>query len=91
MSKDRTLVANAIKCIIVYLDGGSVDSVLECGGLERLVCVLANHNSYKAEAVRKNAAAALARVVKGSEKAMKRCRELRGMEILVELGRGGKV
>jgi len=91
LANDKTLVANAMKCIIVYLDGGSVDSVLSAGGLERLVCVLANHNSYKEQAVRKNAAAAIARVVKGSEEGMKRCRELRGMEILVELGRGGKV
>ena len=84
-------MGNAIKCVITYLEGGTVEEVMRCGGLERLVCVLANHNSYKAEAVRRNAAAAMARIVKGSEEAMKRGRELRGMEILVELGRGGKV
>ena len=63
----------------------------QCGGLESLVSVLANHSSYKNVAVRKNAAAAIARMVKSDEKAMERCRELRGMEILIELGRTGKV
>ena len=85
------MVANCIKGIIGCLDAGAVAEVLKCGGLERLISILANNSSYKNAAVRKNAAAAIARMVKSDEKAMARCRELRGMEILVELGRSGKV
>jgi len=89
--RDSTLIANALKCMIQYLDSGSVESVLAAGGLERLICCLANNNMFKTASVRKNAAAAMARIVKADPKAMARCRELRGMEILVELGQTGKI
>ena len=39
----------------------------------------------------KNAASVLARLVKFSDFAMKRCRELRGMEILMDLGKAGRI
>ena len=90
-AQDGTLIANVCKALITYLDSGSIDSVLSCGGMERLICLLANSSSIKSENARKNAGAALARIVKGSERAMKRCRELIGMEILVELGKTGKL
>ena len=90
-AKDQTLVANASKALIAYLDSGKVDVVVKNGGLERLICTLANNSKFSNASVRKNAAAALARIVTNDEAAMARCRELRGMEILVELGNTGKV
>ena len=93
---DSTVLANACKALITYLDSGSVLSVLNCGGMERIVCLLANSGGIGGgEAARsnarKNAGSVLARLVKGNAKAMERCRELRGMEILVELGKTGKL
>ncbi|GMI10807.1 hypothetical protein TrVE_jg12901 [Triparma verrucosa] len=93
VDRDVTLVANCIKALIGCLDVGreGIEAVVDTGGLERLISVLANNSSYKNAAVRKNAAAAIARIVKSDEKAMARCRELRGMEILMELGQSGKI
>ena len=93
VGRDDNTVANCLKAIIEYLDGGNTKEIVKAGGVEKAVCLLANSGMFSSPAVRKNAASALARMVKADDggEAMKRCRELRGMEILVELGRSGKV
>ena len=84
--------ANLLKLLIQYLDAQPDHHrfIYYEGGVERLVSLLANSDQYH-ETVTKNAATALARLVKNSDKAMHRCRELRGMEILLELGQSGRI
>ena len=58
--------------------------------VEKMVCLLANVSHYHAFTIR-NAAKCLARVTKHWEDCSKHCRKLRGMEILLELGRNGMI
>ena len=84
---------NILKVLIDYLDASPVhlNYVLSEGGMECLICLLANSGSCH-PAVAKNAACALARLIKSKDpNIMKRCRELRGIEILVELGKSGRI
>lgn len=84
--------ANLLKLIIHYLDvhPNHHHFVMEADGIEYLVSLLANSDHHH-EAVTKNAATALARLVKTDSMAKQRCRDLRGMQILLELGQSGRI
>ncbi len=85
--------ANLLKLLILYLDSNPQKHhrhLLEAKGIEYLVSLLANSNKHHST-VTKNASLVLARLVKNNDAAMARCRELRGMEILVELGKTGRI
>lgn len=90
--KTSIFCANLLNLLIQYLDAQPEHHqfIFSEGGVERLVSLLANSDQYH-EKVTKNAATALARLVKNSDVAMQRCRELRGMEILLELGQLGRI
>lgn len=62
--------------------GSAAQRLIKAGLLEKLVGLLANTHELS---VRKNVAVVLARAMKDPP-AMERVRELRGMEMLVQLG-----
>jgi len=85
--------ANVLKIMISFLDAcpDHVTSIVKEGGIERLVCILAN-SSRQHQTITNNAASALARLAKsGGPEVKQRCRDLRGMEILLALGQSGKI
>lgn len=84
--------ANLLKLLILYLDSNPKHHkhLIEAKGIECIVSLLANSNNHHST-VTKNASLVLARLVKNNNAAMTRCRELRGMEILVELGKTGRI
>eukprot|EP00816_Leptocylindrus_hargravesii_P008173 CAMPEP_0196805640 /NCGR_PEP_ID=MMETSP1362-20130617/5430_1 /TAXON_ID=163516 /ORGANISM="Leptocylindrus danicus, Strain CCMP1856" /LENGTH=965 /DNA_ID=CAMNT_0042178681 /DNA_START=200 /DNA_END=3097 /DNA_ORIENTATION=+ len=87
-----TFQGNVIKVLIACIDESDfldVKILDECI-IEKLVCIVANSSRMHNLAVR-NAAFALARIVKRNEDAMTRCRELRGIEMLVALGKSGDI
>jgi hypothetical protein len=91
-SKTHTFHANLSKLLICYLDS-SLDNfkyLIEAQGIEYIVCLIAN-SCNQHPITTKNAASVLARLVKGSEVGKQRCRDLRGMEILIELGKAGRI
>jgi hypothetical protein len=82
------LAVSITKCLIPVLGGGAdraplLEAFKDAGGVETLVCLLAN---AKDGPVRKNVAIVLARAVKGDAAAGQRVRDLRGMEMMVQLG-----
>ena len=82
-----------LKLLIHYLDedASNVKHVLNLGGMERLICLLANSGIHH-PSVTKNASCALARLLKSRDpNVMQLCRELRGIEILVELDKSGRL
>ena len=85
--------ANLLKFFILYLDANptKVQCFYEASCIDYLVCIIANSGGNQHEIVTKNASSLLARLVKSSKCAMRRCRELRGMEILVQLGKAGRI
>ena len=79
------LIGNAVKCFVVVMDDPSsapAQRLTAAGLLERLVAALANVSEL---AVRKNVAVVLARAMR-HEPHKARVRELRGIEMLVQLG-----
>ena len=84
------LVAHVAKCLASLVAGeGAAEALCRCGAPERIVCALANYEKDGEErSARKNVAILLAKLVRASPAAMARVRELRGMEMLVQLGRG---
>ena len=86
----QTFHCNVLRALISYFDSCPQEGnpTLYTTLTERLVSLLANHSSFH-PVVKKNAAAVLARIMKSSklEMAKVRCRELRGMEILMDLNR----
>eukprot|EP00814_Leptocylindrus_danicus_P000453 CAMPEP_0116015884 /NCGR_PEP_ID=MMETSP0321-20121206/7123_1 /TAXON_ID=163516 /ORGANISM="Leptocylindrus danicus var. danicus, Strain B650" /LENGTH=965 /DNA_ID=CAMNT_0003485781 /DNA_START=320 /DNA_END=3217 /DNA_ORIENTATION=- len=87
-----TFQGNIIKILIACIDGSDfIDMrILDECIIEKLVCIVANSSRMHNLAVR-NAAFALARIVKRNEDAMTRCRELRGIEMLIALGKSGDI
>ena len=92
--------ANLLKLLIHYMDVSPAchKHVLDANGIEYLVCLIANsgrsnsgYNCHQNATITKNASFALARLVKANKFAKDRCRELRGMEILTELGKAGRI
>ena len=88
---NNVFLCNNIRAIITVLDmiklsQDSLESVKRHSLVEKLICVLANHACFHSS-VTKNAASALARIIKCDESVMDHCRRLRGMEILQSLGK----
>ena len=81
------LAGNASKLLIAALDDAAAPRAArlraapQCA-LERLVALFAN---FREQSVRKNVAVAIAKAVR-EPAAMARVRELRGMEMLVQIG-----
>lgn len=90
--KSSTFHANLLKLLIHYTDSDQshIHILIESKAIETLVCLLANSSNYH-NAITKNASLVLARLVKGSDLAKQRCRDIRGLEILVELGKTGRI
>ena len=93
--QSKSFHVNVTKTLISFLDvststNANIDENIILMLIERLVCILSNSSSLHQSLVR-NAATCLAKLVKNNEIYMKRCRELRGMEILLELGKNGKI
>merc|ERR1711907_454302 len=79
------LAGNIVKCFIVVLNDSSSQlarKLYESGLIDRLVSLLAN---TKEIVVRKNVAIVLAKASRDSQ-AKERIRELRGIEMLMQLG-----
>lgn len=79
------LSGNVVKCFVSVMDEATAppaQRLIKAGLLEKLVGLLANTQELS---VRKNVAVVLARAMKHPP-AMERVRELRGMEMLVQLG-----
>ena len=87
-----TFQGNIIKALIACIDKSEFidEEILHEDIIEKLLCVIANSSRMHKLAV-KNAASAVARIVKRNEAAMARCRELRGIEMIVALGKSGDV
>ena len=84
---------NLLKVIISYLDASSEyhDLILQQEGMECFISLLSNYSKFHTSVI-KNAASALARIVKSGDSSIKeRFHDLRGTEILMELSRNGKV
>lgn len=82
------LAASVTKCLIPVVTPGMENKTVtsafkEAQGVERIVCLLAN---AKDGPVRKNVAIVLARLMKGDAAAAERIRDLRGMEMILQLG-----
>mmetsp|Transcript_3712 Transcript_3712/g.10650 ORF Transcript_3712/g.10650 Transcript_3712/m.10650 type:complete len:350 (-) Transcript_3712:278-1327(-) len=86
------LVAHACKALSVALttskSGSTARAFLERGGVDRTVCAFANYGGGDAAdlSARRNAAILLAKAVQIDDALKARARDLRGMEMLVELG-----
>ena len=93
LMSSQTFLANLLKLLISYTDA-DVDYgplLVKEGAIESLICLLAN-SSRKDKVVTKNAATALAKLSRlKNPLAMKRCRELRGMEILIALHQSNRI
>ena len=82
---------NAAKVLLAGLSNGDLKlrskvaaALVKAGGIERLVCALAN---FKELAVRRNVAVCMAKTMAVSDESVKeRVRELRGMEMITTLG-----
>ena len=88
---NNIFLCNNIRAIITLLDmielsQNLLERIKRYSLVEKLICVLANHACFHSS-VTKNAASALARIIKYDESAMDHCRRLRGMEILQSLGK----
>lgn len=87
-SPDRVsfkLCGNVVRCFVAVMDNAMSEpaqQLMKEGLLERLVSLLANTQEL---AVRKNVAVVLAKAMRDG-RAKERVRELRGMEMLVQLG-----
>mmetsp|Transcript_35124 Transcript_35124/g.81377 ORF Transcript_35124/g.81377 Transcript_35124/m.81377 type:complete len:1191 (-) Transcript_35124:133-3705(-) len=86
LKESQTQIGNVLKCCIHILDqsGGPAALQLYDAGLpERIVALLAN---AKDTSIRKNSAIVLAKAMQGHPPANERIRELRGMEMMMQLG-----
>ncbi len=89
-SISQSLICSVLAALVNFMDhdgqkeGLKIDIIL----VEKLVCILANYNSFH-QTVVKSAAALLARITKSTSKnAVARCHELRGIQIMLDLNRG---
>ena len=86
--------ANVIRAMIAYFDSFHSNKIWQSAStvlaIEKLVSFLANA-SNEHQTVITNASSLLARIVKGNDILMKKFRNLRGMEIMLDLGRSGKI
>lgn len=86
----QSFLCSVLATLINYMDTYEQEDEqnLDIMLVERLICLLANHGSFHRSAI-KSAAALLARTMKSPrfKKASARCRELRGMQILIDLNR----
>ena len=92
-SSDTTFLCNNLKIIISFLQQKEnhwiVLTIIKCLGIERLICLLV-HFSILHKSVVKNASIILAHLIKGGGPSVKeRCRELRGLEIMLQLTKDG--
>ena len=88
-----SFLVNVSKALIKFLDSNEKDPqfLMHTKDLvERIICILANYSSMHSLFV-KNSACILARLVKNDNDIKKYCKELRGMEILTELGNKGSI
>jgi hypothetical protein len=93
LRSSQAFLANLLKIVISYIDAGieNGNNLVKEGAIESLICLLAN-SSRQHRFVTKNAATALAKLSRlKNPLAVKRCRELRGIEILIALNQSNRI
>ena len=92
-SSDPSFFVNVSKALIIFLDSKRDDKSFLLYSKElvkRLICVLSNYSSMHPLFV-KNSACILARLIKYDMEIKKYCKELRGIEIMMELEKKGTI
>ena len=92
-SSDPSFFVNVSKALILFLDSnknGQSFLLYSKELVERLICILSNYSSMHPLFV-KNSACILARLTKYDVEIKKYIKELRGIEILMELGKRGTI
>ena len=92
---NTSFLCNILKIIISFLQLSEnhwiVSTIIECLGIERLICLLVNSSGLHTSVI-KNASIILAHLINGGGPSVKeRCRELRGLEIMLQLTRDGVI
>lgn len=89
----QSFLCSILASLVNYADydGQKEELKIDVILVEKLVCILANYRSFH-RTVAKSAAALLARITKSTLiNAAARCRELRGIQIMLDLNRGGLI
>ncbi len=89
----QSFLCSILASLVNYVDydGHKEELKIDVILVEKLVCILANYINFH-RSVAKSAAVLLARITKSSLKnAVARCRELRGVQIMLDLNRGGLI